>query len=391
MRINTNISAMYASNALTTASNAVSSSVQKLSTGLRINSASDDAAGLGIAVNLQKEVQGSSQAMKNTQDAISMLNIADGALNEQASILQRMRELVVQAKNDTYTQTERDYMGTEFGQLTSELTRIAKVTQFNSMQLFATSADTQNAPNITGSPKTVNIMSQQLGGTNPFGATDEGAGRYFNIMTGDDVGASDVYATQNTDYSNGSADFVTLKFGQMDADALLSSDNAFVGISNWELYGIDAAFGMPGATPTNAFSLIDAGSNATDMIAGIDYTNTQSKLTSLLNMIDGNSPTAAGGANVGGSYTGHNSDLTGLARVSQMRAYIGAQTNALQHTLNNLQVSIVNQTAAESTVRDVDFSTETANFTKNQILTQSATAMLAQANTMSQSVLKLLQ
>ena len=128
MRINHNISSMTTRNSLFIVNRDLTKSIQKLSTGLRINSAADDAAGLGISENLRTQVKGMNQALKNTQDAIALLNIADGALNEQAAIMQRMRELVIQAKNDTYTQTERDYMGQEFGQLLSELDRIAATT-----------------------------------------------------------------------------------------------------------------------------------------------------------------------------------------------------------------------------------------------------------------------
>jgi flagellin len=137
MRINHNISSMVTQGSLFKTNRAMGKSLEKLSTGLRINSAADDAAGLGVSENLRTQVRGMGQAMRNTQDAIALLNVADGALNEQAAILQRMRELVIQAKNDTYTQTERNYMGTEFEALYNELDRIAKTTNYNGMRIFA--------------------------------------------------------------------------------------------------------------------------------------------------------------------------------------------------------------------------------------------------------------
>jgi flagellin len=137
MRINHNISSMTAQGSLFRVNRDTAKSLQKLSTGLRINSASDDAAGLGGSENLRTQIRGMQMAFRNTQDAISLLQIADGALNEQADILQRMREIVIQAKNDTYTQNERDYMYQEFSGLMGELDRIAAVTNYNGMQIFA--------------------------------------------------------------------------------------------------------------------------------------------------------------------------------------------------------------------------------------------------------------
>jgi len=195
MRINHNISSMVTQGALYSVNQAMSKSLQKLSTGLRINSASDDAAGLGVSENLRTQVNGLQQATTNTQDAITLLNIADGALNEQSNILQRMRQLAIQAKNDTYTSTERAYMGSEFYALYQELDRIAAVTNYNKMQIFATpetdyigtanQGDTiYAADDLTASPhqltdeRTIYTNQNEAFG----GGTDYASSNHFNFM-----------------------------------------------------------------------------------------------------------------------------------------------------------------------------------------------------------------
>ncbi len=275
MRILHNIASMYASNALGQTSNAVTKNLQKLSTGLRINSASDDAAGLGVSENLRAQINGTAQAKKNAQDGMSALTIADGAANEITSILQRMRELAVQSSNDTLTSTERGYTNTEVGQLSLEVDRISKVTNFNGQSLL------------------------------------DGAG----------FGAA--ASVLQIDAKAGGNNVMTVTIGKMDATTL----------------------GVNGLT-----------------------INTQATASAAITTID-----------------------TALNTVNSARATLGAYTNRLEHAINNLDSSNTNQQNAESQIRDVDFASETASFAKNQILTQSATAMLAQANQLPQSVLTLLK
>ena len=239
MRINHNISAMITQGALYSVNQAMSKSLQKLSTGLRINSAADDAAGLGISENLRTQVTGMGQALKNTQDTVSMLNIADGALNEQANILQRMRELVVQAMNDTYTSTERGYMGQEFSSLRDELDRIAAATNFNGMQLFAAPETTNGNPvyNVdatTNNPRET-IDAGTVDPTDPlFGADDVTSGNHFNMLIGANYTADDAAAYNGAvnAYSNNATDMITIQFGQMDSNGLLSLDPAYTQAKN---------------------------------------------------------------------------------------------------------------------------------------------------------------
>lgn len=273
---------MTATNSLFRTNRDMGKSLEKLSTGLRINRSSDDAAGLAISENLRTQVRGTSQAMRNAQDGTSMLQIAEGASNEISSVLQRMRELAVQSANDTLTSTERTYSHREFDALRNEINRIAAVTNYNN----------------------VDLISSVSGRFGSAGATSNTA---FWIDAGATTGI----------------DSITITIATMTTTSLSS--------------------GLTGATLTTQ-------GDATDSITAIDQA---------INSVNSN------------------------------RANIGAYVNRLEHAINNLMVSNTNQAAAESLIRDVDFAQETTEFTKNQILVQSGTAMLAQSNMAPQSVLSL--
>jgi flagellin len=254
-------------------------SLEKLSTGLRINRAADDAAGLSVSEQLRTQVRGLAMGNRNIQDGISLLNIAEGALIEIEDMLQRMRELSIQAANDTLTATERNYIQIEFDRLKDEVDRISDGTQYNSQKL--------------------------LNGT-------------------------DVWATGGT-----------LHVGPND-----NND------------GADVVLITIGGVTTGSMSI--DGNNC--------VVTTQTAATAAITSLD-----------------------TALTQVNNLRADLGASTNRLEHALNNQSNQEQNMTAAESTIRDADFAYETMQFTRNQILQQSSTAMLAQANMVPQSVLSLLQ
>jgi len=293
MRINHNISSMITQNSLFSVGREMSKSLERLSTGLRINRASDDAAGLGVSENLRTQVLGTAQAKRNAQDGIAAITIAEGAANEISSILQRMRELAVQSANDTLTSTERAYTNQEYGQLIEEIDRIAEVTNYNGMKLISTSGT--NANERFG-----------IGGTG-------GTGSALWIDANDTVGQDSITIT------------------------------------------------------------IDTLSTTSLAVSGADHLGT-STLTS---------QTAAVASIV--------SLDESIDSVNTMRSNMGAFINRLDHAINNLMISNTNQQAAESLIRDVDFAQETTQFTRNQILTQSGTAMLSQANMLPQGVLQLLQ
>lgn len=290
MRINNNISAMNTYSKLTAAQGAQGKSLEKLSSGLRINRAGDDAAGLAISEKMRGQIGGLNQAVRNAQDGISLIQTAEGALNETHSILNRMRELTVQASNDTNTLGDRKEIQKEMNELIAEVDRIGDNTQFNTKNL------------LDGSLDTTGVKFQ--------------------------IGAN---ASQS----------VELKINSMKSDEI-------------------------GSTATKLDTLKVAN------VAGADATST----TGILNH-----STASAAITVIDD---------AIANVSAERSKLGATQNRLDHTINNLTTTSENLSAAESRIRDVDMAKEMMNFTKNNILNQASTAMLAQANQMPQGVLQLL-
>ncbi|WP_430510018.1 flagellin [Gottfriedia solisilvae] len=277
MRINHNIAALNSHRQLSANNVNANKNMEKLSSGLRINRAGDDAAGLSISEKMRGQIRGLEQASRNSQDGISMIQTAEGSLNEVHSILQRMRELAVQGANDTNVAADRTALDLEFKQLGAEVTRIKDNTQFNTQNLLDGS---------TGAAGTVLIQ----------------------------VGAN---ATQEM-----SLNFKT---------------------------------------------------------AGIDLTAVNTAVNGL---------SVANQAGAAGAIT--NLD-TQIATVSSGRSTLGSWQNRLEHTIANLDNASENLTASESRVRDVDMAKEMMSFTKNNILTQAAQAMLAQANQQPQGVLQLLR
>ena len=287
MRINHNVPAMVTHNALYKVNRDLSKNLEKLSTGLRINRAADDAAGLGVSENLRTQVRGTAQASRNAQDGIAAISIAEGAANEISDILQRMRELAIQSSNDTLTSTERGYTDTEYTQLRDEINRIADVTNYNGMKLISSTGGINNRFGQIGSGSALWIDANSVAGVDSLTVT-------IDTLTTAQLGSGG---------TNISATNLTAQ-----------------------------------TTAVTAISVLDA---------AIDSVNT-------------------------------------------MRSNMGAFVNRIEHAINNLNVSNSNQQAAESLIRDVDFAAETTQFTRNQILTQSSTAMLSQANMVPQSVLQLL-
>lgn len=296
MIINHNVAAMNTQRQLSVNTANTNKSIEKLSSGLRINRAGDDAAGLAISEKMRSQIRGLDMAAKNSQDGISLIQTAEGALNETHSILQRMRELAVQSSNDTNTNSDREALQKEVDELAKEITRIANTTEFNTKKLLDGSAD---------SGTTVNSA----------------ANLSFHI------GAN---AGQN----------ISLTISAMDAHSL----------------------GVAGTGGSSA-----SGASAAVATSGISISN-QASANAAITTIN-----------------------TAITTVSTERAKLGAYQNRLEHTINNLNTSSENLTAAESRIRDVDMAKEMMAQTKNNILAQAAQAMLAQANQQPQGVLQLLR
>ena len=280
LNINTNYGALFASNAAKNASSGLNGAMEKLSTGSRINYAKDDAAGQAISTRLTAEVQGLEMASRNASDAQSMLDTAEGAMQESHSVLLRMRELAVQSANGTLTDVDRDHTDAEFQQLVSELTRIADNTTFAGQSL------------LNGT-----TLSFQVG---------EGANQTISVTIAD-VAAAEIGAV-----GTGTA-AVVANIGAADLQSVSTAQVA--------IQSVDAA----------------------------------------------------------------------IATISTERGKLGAVSNRLGSTINNLDQVAVNLTASQGRIQDADFAQETGNLAKNQILQQAATAMIAQANASKSSILALVR
>ena len=298
-RINTNTASLNTYRSYSASQAGMEQNIERLSSGLRINKASDDAAGLAISDRMDNQIRGLQQANRNVQQGNNLLQTAEGGLNEIGNILGRMRELAVQSASDTVSGSDRDSIDLEFDQLGAEITRIAKSTEYNGMKLLDGSFNDTDGEGIT----------IQIG-------ADNSSNDQLDINLGD--------FTLGTSYDNSN-------FGGVGASG---------GIGGFDLS--DAA---------NKFNLDDAG-------------DAQTTIDTLDSMIE---------------------------QVNDARADIGAKQNRLEFTSSNLMSSIQNNSASVSTIRDADFAAEAADLAKNQILVQSGTSMLAQANGLSQNVLALIR
>ncbi|WP_453993454.1 flagellin N-terminal helical domain-containing protein [Bacillus nitroreducens] len=365
MRINHNIAALNTYRQLGNANNAQMKSMEKLSSGLRINNAADDAAGLAISEKMRGQIRGLDMASKNAQDATSLIQTAEGALNETHSILQRMRELAVQSSNDTNQDTvDRVALNDEFQQLKAEIDDISSQTKFNKMNLLDGSFGNKLDTNTT------NSSALGVAGV----ARIEASGPAATYTIADD--GTDLTVTSST------GDSVTIAGGTMAAGAQSINISKF-GITIETNAGFAAA-GLDGesiAITSGTGGTFQTGANEGEtMTLSI---NDMSTTGLSINTID-----ISNQANASSAITDVDAAIN---LVSTERSKLGAAQNRLEHRINNLGTTSENLTAAESRIRDVDMAKEMMEQTKNSILAQASQAMLAQANQLPQGVLQLLR
>jgi len=374
MRINHNIAALNTHRQLSQANNANQNSMEKLSSGLRINKAADDAAGLAISEKMRGQIRGLETAQRNAQDGISLIQTAEGALNETHSILQRTRELAVQASNDTNTDTDRGEIQKEIDQLTEEIDRIANSTEFNTQKLLDGSKGTGNTIDAAAEIFSQNSDSFSItSSVDNTTITDSGS---FFLEVGSETATSGTYNYTLTN-SDGTSSTGTISSGStLETAGVTLTAGASVG--EGDTLGLNV---QDDKTTTEGELKFQIGSNTgqqinvaiNDMSAeglnvnDIDVTSQESAEASV---------TAIEGA---------------LRQVSGERSKLGAVQNRLDHTINNLGTSSENLTAAESRIRDVDMAKEMMSQTKASILSQASQSMLAKANQMPQGVLQLLR
>jgi flagellin len=398
MRINHNIGALNTHRQLTSNTANQSKSIEKLSSGLRINRAGDDAAGLAISEKMRGQIRGLDQASRNSQDTISLIQTAEGALNETHSILQRMRELAVQSSNDTNTSTDRDALQNEIKQLTSEVNRIANTTEFNTKKLL--NGDLVGIKDASNA-----VMSSD----SYFGNSSVAISNSTTISTfsNTDVIKINIVATvsDGTTFSANVAGGVsiTTTLGAIDPTKVIMSDTGKFWVSNGtNSFSFDIANEANVRTGDSITITVNkseaASTDSSKQVRAQIGANAGQELGIGINDMDA---TALGIAKTDGTALDITTQSTAsgavslinnaLEKVSTERSKLGAFQNRLEHTINNLGTSAENLTAAESRVRDVDMAKEMMEQTKNSILAQAAQAMLAQANQQPQGVLQLLR
>ncbi|SHF35025.1 flagellin [Desulforamulus putei] len=399
MRINHNIAALNTYRSLSTNNVLTQKSLEKLSSGLRINRAGDDAAGLAISEKMRGQIRGLDQASRNAQDTISLIQTAEGALNETHSILQRMRELAVQSSNDTNTDADRKAIQDEVNQLANEIDRIANTTEFNTKKLLngdvvGVNAEKKGTYSIqansaaalsaaTGAATNIADKCIVNGAITITRLTEAAAtvGAYeFRDSLGNKIDASKV--TVST--TNGTFDFATgiiasgaaVKFKVDDLTKFKSGDSFTIILNKHVAESTDTTKAITTQIGANSGQTMQIGIN--DMRA--EALGIKDSTGKIINVSDKYAANAA-------VSTINNA----IEKVSTERSKLGAIQNRLEHTINNLGTASENLSASESRIRDVDMAKEMMEFTKMNILSQAAQAMLAQANQQPQGVLQLLR
>lgn len=407
MRINNNLMAMNTHRQLGINSGEGSKSIEKLSSGFRINRAGDDAAGLSISEKMRGQIRGLNQGSRNAQDSISMIQTAEGALNETHSILQRMRELAVQSASDTNTASDRTTIQDEVDQLTAEITKITDKTEFNTMKLLDGSRGSAVTTAVANAVTNTSLLSTTAA-TTLLTALANTAGTDLGIAATDTITASYV---QGGSLVTATITAGALSMGDLDTAltgaaltyattgiGVTSGTTGFAGAINGLTITVKDSAGNVKTSATNALSGFQETTAAADVRADgaatfqIGANQGQNLTLSIGDM----SAAALGVADLKVS-TRSQADIaikvvdSALNKVSAERSKLGAVQNRLEHTIKNLDTSSENLQASESRIRDVDMAKEMMNFTKNNILQQAAQAMLAQANQAPQGVLQLLR
>ena len=405
--INTNTAASLAANSLTKNDRLMNDAMERLSTGKRINNAGDDAAGLAITSRMTTHIDGLQQAARNANDAIGMIQVADGALSEMTSILQRMREISVQASSATYTTADISMIAAEFNQLRDEVTNIVDYTTWNGTALMDGNVDSTNT--------TVNAIDNlvlTVGTLQALSQADDTI--VLTDSDGTTISISSAFVGTNSDAANfGDATLAQLATAinvAIDADTnfdgMLAEADGTAGIK----FTQDTA-GTGTIVSVNKFTTnVDQGAlgAVTESVGdGSEIVSFQigNNAAQTLQVDFGDlKMTAATGNDLGVNFTTaltitSNVDAntamgyvdTAIDAINTRRATLGAAISRLEHTVDNLESSAVNHAASRSRILDADYAAETTELARTQIIQQAGTAMLSQANEKNQAVLKLLQ
>jgi flagellin len=396
MFINTNLNAMDAQRNLGITQNKLSNALQQLSSGMRINTAADDAAGYAISQRMQAQVNGMNQGLKNAQDGMSMIQTASGALSQTSAILQRMRELTVQAGSTTLSTSDRTAIGDELVALKDEINNIATQTQFNGLNLLtgtlsATAGGTLvtgASPTSGGITATVSLDVSQANPTDTFALTGTGAALTITATHTDGSTTAQTINVANFAAAGSS----TLNFNAVGVKISLTADGAITGANI-----VDT-----GTNPLKSDTLTVTGSGAASYRVGANSTDnisvsfgdmqataigTNNTTLSIDTLVPGNTAVS--------DTTKANTLLASIDaaidQVSAQDAALGASQNQMQAAIASLNVSVENTSAAQASITNADVAQVSSQLVTQQILQQAGIAVLAQANTAPQAILKLLQ
>lgn len=396
LSVNTNVASLNTQRNLNNSSNALGTSLQRLSTGSRINSAKDDAAGLQIANRLTSQINGMGVAVKNSNDGISMAQTAEGALEQSTTILQRMRDLALQSANGSNSPEERKALNAEVAELKKELDRIANTTSFGGKKLLDGSFGTTTFQVGAAANETISVKLDEMS-TKAMAATYTSG----SISSGDAVSGTTPTITDGKVDASGTLAVTVMAHGWTEArtyevDVAIGETQAQVDaklatLINDANVGISAFINDPADGELDMVSVKELAAASGDVDANSVYVGL------------GATPTVASGDPV--DITVKDIDINtvrgsqealiiidaAIQKIDAQRADLGAVQNRFENTIQNLQNIQENVSAARGRIQDTDFAAETATLSKNQIMQQAGTAILAQANQLPQAVLSLLQ
>jgi len=371
--INTNISSINAQRNLSISQNDLATSLQRLSSGLRINSAKDDAAGLAISERMTTQIRGLNQATRNANDGVSLAQVAEGALAGIGDALQRIRELAIQSANATNSASDRAALNVEAAQLIAEVERVADSTNFNGVNLVDGTFTTQQFQVGADVNQTISVASIVNAQTANLGD---------GVTAQDTVTVTAFTATLATEHVINGTDLGVIAASGTLAQRAIDATAAINAVS--ATTGVFATSSGNDVTLVSAADIVITG-GGTHSVVGIAANGT----------LSADATTTGGFAGVDiSSVEGANAAIVSLdgalTEVNTARATLGALQSRFESVVANLSINSENLSAARSRIRDADFASETANLTRSQILQQAGTAMLAQANALPQNVLSLL-
>ena len=451
--INTNLASLYAQKNMGRLNSAMPTAVERLSSGLRINRAKDDAAGLGIAEKIQTQVKATTQSMKNANDAISMVQAAEGSLSEVSSMLQRMKELTIQGRNGSYNTSQRKTLTDEIFALRDEINLIAERTTFNGLSLLKSSLNTSAAVGAdalgtllveVGTSSTGLIVGGSMAITNIV-TTNANVGKYSISSTSTAVTVTAIQSTtgltgvsqtiswsdlateergniddfSTTAISLASSATIDVNFDRLGIKFVLTNNStaaitltefssltAAANASSLKIdVGTNQAFFQAGANTRDSFAvtgfkdirIFDRNLLGDDQVQGtaaadiVKYQDDYRKFSRLNEILKDMAPQTEAVLTASNFTDLANRLEDVISTVTEIRSGLGAQNNRIEFAIGNIQAQTENMTAAMGRIRDTDFAAETANLTRLQILQQAATAMLSQANQMPNVVLSLLR